>query len=249
MAQSWSYLEDYIVCKFYLNNVETWRNHIDLLMDSLVEAGFPDRDKGSARMRVQNYESLHIGKGLSHAGKQSKDIYSAMMNRINSSESYKLLRTSLESNNIGGLIATPTNLNQYLSVSAPTGDSFYKVFWKYFRASGLTDPQVYHSCNMGKDTFWRIANDKNEGITKKTVVQLCFGLKLSYDDSLVLLDAAGYTLSDGIAFDYIVATYLQKKIYDVNDVNLTLAENNVPGSLYLLPKNRRSKEELEEAKK
>ena len=104
----------------------------------------------------------------------------------------------------------------------------------------MTDPEVYHSCNMGRDTFWRIANNKNDGITKKTVVQLCFGLKLSYEDSLVLLDAAGYTLSKGITFDHVIATYLKCKNYDVNDVNLTLEEENVPSSLYLLQKNRKS---------
>lgn len=242
MAQSWSYLEDYIVCKFYLENVETWRNHIDLLMESLAGGGFSERDQGSAKMRVQNYESLHVGKGLSHAGRQSKDIYSAMMRRLNNASAYRILRASLESVDMERLLSSPPDLSSYLRVDKPTGDSFYKVFWKYFRASGLTDPQVYHSCNMGSDTFWRIANGKNEGINKKTVVQLCFGLKLSYDDSLILLEAAGYTLSSGLVFDHVIATYLKNKIYDVNDVNLTLAENEVPSSLYLLQRNRRTKE-------
>ena len=245
MAQIWSYSEDYIVCKFYLENVQTWKDRMDQLMMSLAQNGFAGRDRGSARMRVQNYESLHVGKGLSHAGRQSKDIYSAMMYRINNPEQHKLLRLKLETVDIGSLISSPPDLYNFLHVSKPAGDSFYNVFWDFFRKSGLTDPQVYHSCNMGKDTFWRIANNKNEGINKKTVVQLCFGMKLSYEDSLILLDAAGYTLSKGITFDHVIATYLKNKIYDVNDVNLTLEEVKVPSRLYLLQKNRRSKEEKE----
>ena len=245
MAQVWSYMEDYIVCKFYLENVETWKDSMNQLMMSLAENGFVDRDRGSARMRVQNYEGLHVGKGLSHAGRQSKEIYSAMMRRLNNSEVYKLLRLRLESIDMESLLSSPPNLMSYLRVDKPKGDSFDSVFWKLFKASGLTDPQVYHSCNMGKDTFWRIANNKNEGINKKTVVQLCFGMKLSYEDSIELLEAAGYTLSNGIIFDHVIATYLKNKIYDVNDVNLTLAEENVPSSLYLLQKNRRSSKQIE----
>jgi hypothetical protein len=93
---------------------------------------------------------------------------------------------------------------------------------------------------MGRDTFWRIMNQKNSGINKKTVVQLCFGLKLSYDDSVILIGAAGFSLAPGDEFDNVVTTYLKNKDYDVNDVNLSLAERKVPESLFLLQKNRRS---------
>lgn len=240
MAQKWSFEEDYIVCKFYLEHVESWKENLDCLMTRLREQDFKDRDKGSVRMRTQNYESLHTGKGLANAAQQSRDIYSAMLKRINNPEEHRLLRSHLESVDLGNLLKSPIDMNCYLHVEAPTGEDFYKVFWTFFRASGLTDPEVYNSCNMGRDTFWRIVNNKNDGINKKTAVQLCFGLKLSYEDSLVLLDAAGYTLSKGITFDHVIATYLKCKNYDVNDVNLTLEEENVPSSLFLLQKNRRS---------
>lgn len=209
-------------------------------MTRLREQDFKDRDKGSVRMRIQNYESLHTGKGLANAAQQSRDIYSAMLKRINNPEEHRLLRNHLESVDLGNLLKFPIDMNCYLHVEAPTGEDFYNVFWNFFRASGLTDPEVYNSCNMGRDTFWRIVNNKNDGINKKTAVQLCFGLKLSYEDSLVLLDAAGYTLSKGITFDHVIATYLKCKNYDVNYVNLTLEEENVPSSLFLLQKNRRS---------
>ena len=240
MAQPWSFKEDYIVCKFYLEHSQSWKENFEHLMALLRDNDFSNRDKGSVRMRVQNYESLHSGRGLSNVAKQSIDIYSAMLKRITNPEEHHLLRNRLNSVEVGSLINTPIDVNCYLHVKTPTGDDFYKVFWKFFRASGLTDPEVYNSCNMGRDTFWRIANNKNDGINKKTAVQLCFGLKLSYEDSLILLDAAGYTLSKGIVFDHVIATYLQCKNYDVNDVNLTLEEENVPSSLYLLQKNRRS---------
>ena len=89
MAQPWTFEEDYIVCKFYLENAQTWKENFESLMALLRENDFFSRDKGSVRMRVQNYESLHTGKGLSNASKQSRDIYAAMLKRITYPEKYQ----------------------------------------------------------------------------------------------------------------------------------------------------------------
>ena len=65
-------------------------------------------------------------------------------------------------------------------------------------------------------------------------------MKLSYEDSLILIKAAGFFLSTGDEFDNVIITYLQNEDYDVHDVNLSLAERKVPENLYLLQKNRKS---------
>ena len=243
MAQPWSFEEDYIVCKFYLEHAQSWKENLEGLMELLRDNDFLSRDKGSVRMRVQNYESLHTGKGLANATKQSRDIYSAMLKRLTNPGKYQALYSQLDSATSESLNKVTTNLHSYTAVGEPTGDSFYKVFMRFLDASGLTDPQVYGSCNMGRDTFWRIMNQKNSGINKKTVVQLCFGLKLSYDDSVILIGAAGFSFAPGEEFDNVITTYLKNKDYDVNDVNLSLAERKVPESLFLLQKNRRSPNE------
>lgn len=245
MAQKWTYKEDYIVCKFYLEHAQSWKENLESLMALLRENDFLSRDKGSVRMRVQNYESLHTGKGLSNASKQSRDIYSAMLKRIKNPGKYQVLYSQLTSTVSVNLINTPANLHSYIKVGPPLGESFHIVFERFLSASGLTDPQVYGSCNMGRDTFWRIRNKKNASINKKTAVQLCFGLKLSYDDSVILIDAAGFSFAPGEEFDNVITTYLKNKDYDVYDVNLSLAERKVPESLFLLQKNRRSPNEEE----
>ena len=97
MARRWSFKEDYIVCKFYLEHAQSWKENFETLMAMLRDNDFLSRDRGSVRMRVQNYESLHTGKGLSNVAKQSRDIYSAMLKRIINPEKYQVLYSQLDS--------------------------------------------------------------------------------------------------------------------------------------------------------
>ena len=47
MAQAWTFEEDYIVCKFYLEHTQSWKEDIESLMALLRENDFLSRDKGS----------------------------------------------------------------------------------------------------------------------------------------------------------------------------------------------------------
>ena len=71
----WEVEEEEIIVKFYLNHVNDWHSHIDDLMKYLSEAGFQNRSRASAIMRVSNVSSLHTGVGLSNASKQTRQIY------------------------------------------------------------------------------------------------------------------------------------------------------------------------------
>ena len=236
---NWSFEEDYLVCKFYIENSEDWKDKLDSLMRLLWEHGFRDRDKASTRMRIQNYVYLHNGNGgLSNVAKQSRDIYSTVRRRLDNSLERQELKRFLDDVDLTTLVVTPPNIGCYLTVGNPPGKDFNDLLWEFLIKSGRKESEVYRSCNMGRDTFSSIINKKNLSVTKKTVVQLCFGLRLSLEDSLKLLAAAGYTLSDGIVFDYVIICYLKSRNYDVNDVNITLYEMGVPDSLLLLQRPR-----------
>ena len=71
----WESQEETIVIKYYLQNVNNWRDNIDDSMKQLKEAGFINRDINSVRMRISNISSIHTGVGLSHASKQTRDLY------------------------------------------------------------------------------------------------------------------------------------------------------------------------------
>lgn len=59
---------------------------------------------------------------------------------------------------------------------------------------------------------------------KKTVLAFAVGLHLSEDETIDLLQSAGYAFSDGSKRDWIVRYCLEHKIYNINQVNTLLFE-------------------------
>ena len=47
MAQPWSFEEDYLVCKFHLEHVQSWKDNFESLMATLRDNDFSNREKGS----------------------------------------------------------------------------------------------------------------------------------------------------------------------------------------------------------
>jgi hypothetical protein len=58
--------------------------------------------------------------------------------------------------------------------------------------------------------------------SKRTVVALCLSLELSEEETGDMLSAAGFSLSDSERFDLVSQFCLEKKIYDIDDVNQAL---------------------------
>ena len=53
MRKSWPFEEDFIVAKFYLSHVDSWKEHIDELLEELKQAGF-EREKKKVETRNSN---------------------------------------------------------------------------------------------------------------------------------------------------------------------------------------------------
>ena len=107
----------------------------------------------------------------------------------------------------------------------PVGPSFQKVLFDFIDASGMKDSEVYNSCFVGRDTFSHIRKG-DRGVSKKTIKQLCFGLKLSYDDAVILMESAGFAFSNNSVADLVVVYFLKNKIYDIFAANAELYERN-----------------------
>lgn len=87
------------------------------------------------------------------------------------------------------------------------------------------DADVYKRSNISKSVFNDIKNGRHKP-KKETLCALCFGLRLSLDESLDLLDRAGFTLSNYLTFDRIIRHFLEKKNYNIFDINEVLFDND-----------------------
>lgn len=222
----WSFEEDFIVCNFYLSHIDTWQNCINEVMTELKNAGFRYRDEGSVRMRIQNYKYLHLGRGLSNVAKQTKRIYDAFEQRMKNPVFFKELQCFIQNNyilnpDVSFLVGT-NNLTSYLPIE-PIGPSFQDILFRFIDERGMKDSDVYNSCFVGRDTFSHIRKG-DRGVSKKTIKQLCFGLKLSYDDAVILMESAGYTFSNNSIADLVVAYFLKNELYDIFAANAELYE-------------------------
>lgn len=226
----WNFEEDFIVCHFYLSHIQTWKECIDEVMEELKNAGFTLREKRSVRMRIQNYEFLHTGFGLSNVAKKSQKIYNAFTYRQNNQTFSIGLQNYISLNYICNDISNsvftenPDNTQSFIQLD-PLGPSFQEVLFKMIDSRNMKDSEVYNRAQVRKDTFSLIRSGKRNA-SKKTIKQLCFGLKLSYDEAVELMASAGYAFSNNDLSDVIVAYFLKNRIFDIFAANIELYDHH-----------------------
>lgn len=226
----WAFIEDYIVCKFYLSNVESWREQIDEVMMNLKQNDYGNREKGSVKMRIQNFEALHADGRLSNVAAQSKNIYNVLITKVRNPNLCNELQTYINENyicadtKVSSFSALSDDAHSFIALE-PLGPSFQEVLFEMIDSRGMKDSEVYNRSYVRKDTFSLIRSGKRVA-SKKTIKQLCFGLKLSYDEAVKLMASAGYAFSNNNLSDVIVAYFLKNKIFDIFAANIELYEHH-----------------------
>ena len=104
------------------------------------------------------------------------------------------------------------------------GESFTTRLLRLIDERGLKDSTVYKQSNISRQRFSKIQCNRDYNPKKKTVLAFAVGLHLSEDETIDLLQSAGYAFSDGSKRDWIVRYCLEHKIYNINQVNTLLFE-------------------------
>ena len=101
---------------------------------------------------------------------------------------------------------------------------FTETLLKLIDQRGKKDSDVYKKANISKQHFSKIRNNPNYKPTKPTAIALALALELDLEATKDLIGRAGYALTNSSKFDLIIRYFIEQKIYDVMQINLTLYE-------------------------
>ncbi|MCH6267347.1 MULTISPECIES: hypothetical protein [Neobacillus] len=100
--------------------------------------------------------------------------------------------------------------------------TFNQTLFKLIDKKGAGDTETYKKAGLDRRHFSKIRSNPEYRPRKNTVVALALALELNKKETDKLLSSAGYSLSDSETFDLVIQFCLEKKIYDVHDVNQAL---------------------------
>ena len=105
---------------------------------------------------------------------------------------------------------------------------FRDLLFDFIRKKGIRNADLYHRSDITKAHFSKIKNDEDYHPSKETVLALALGLKLTLDETKMLLERAGYTLTNSSQTDLVIEFFIKQHLYDVDEVNEVLYEIGLP---------------------
>lgn len=100
--------------------------------------------------------------------------------------------------------------------------TFSEVLFKLIDRKGVTDADIYKKAGLDRRHFSKIRSNSEYRPGKSTVIALAFALELNKTKTEELLKASGYSLSQSETFDLVIRFCLEKKIYNLDEVNQAL---------------------------
>lgn len=115
---------------------------------------------------------------------------------------------------------SPTEIEDFIEQNRqPT---LKEVLFQMIDEKGCTDTEVYKRAGIDRKHFSKIRSKEDYKPRKSTIVALALALELSKVETVKLLDCAGYSLSDSDTFDLVISFFLEKKNYNIHEVNEAL---------------------------
>ena len=107
-------------------------------------------------------------------------------------------------------------------------ESFSQMLFRKIDEKGFKkDSDFYKKANITKQTFSKMKTPDYHP-KKTTAGAAAIALELSLDGTNELLMKAGYCLSHSLRFDIIVEYFISEKIYDIDQINISLFDYDQP---------------------
>lgn len=122
-------------------------------------------------------------------------------------------------------VAAPMDLDAFLKKKDA---GFVETLLELIQKSGQKNSAIYKRANISKQHFSKLINDPKATITKPVAVALALALELDLDATRDLIGRAGYTLTNSSYFDLVIRFHIEKKKYNVVEINMALYEYDQP---------------------
>lgn len=96
--------------------------------------------------------------------------------------------------------------------------SFNEILFSFIDEKGFKDSEVYKKVDIDRKLFSKIRCNENYIPRKNVIIKLCLALGLTKNEFNILLNSAGYSLSNNL-FDLVISYCLENNIYDLNIIN------------------------------
>lgn len=201
------------------------KNDIDVIMVVFDKASFELTGKVVDKVREyvdSNYvEEAHIREFDIDVELEEEEymfIRRRNQRRINRYTDSDTASLDLESTEKLVTTSTKVNLDKMLENNEKT---FQQRLFEIIDERKLTGPQVYKNY-ITKQVYSKIQSDVYYSPSKPTAIALCLSLHLSIEETLDLINRAGWTLSPSNKADIIIKGCIINKVYKLMDINSIL---------------------------
>ena len=119
-------------------------------------------------------------------------------------------------------------LTRHDSFSITPDESFSERLRRYIINKNFDDVDVYKRANLTRQHWSKIITHKDYQPSKRTSVALALALELNLDETKDLLLSAGFALSRSYQFDMIIEYFIERRTFDVFEINEVLFKYEQP---------------------
>lgn len=106
--------------------------------------------------------------------------------------------------------------------------TFMELVFTFADQRGITDVELQRRANLDKRTYSKLKCGTTKKPSQTTALALAIGLKLNLDDTKDLLSRAGLALSPCSRLDLIVQYFIEREVYDIDEINIALFDHGEP---------------------
>ncbi|MBP1948201.1 hypothetical protein [Virgibacillus litoralis] len=97
-----------------------------------------------------------------------------------------------------------------------------EVLFNLIDEKDTSDAYIYKKAGIDRRHFSKIRSNPEYQVGKNTVIALALALELNKEKTDKLLSSAGYSLSESDTYDLVIQFCIEKKVFNIYDVNQAL---------------------------